>query len=62
MTDPVWHTLPFKDVLDRLHATPQGLSTADAQRRLKETGPNRIERDTRRPAIFEPKPVKTRRR
>lgn len=48
-TDPVWHALPHKDVLARLRATPQGLATAEAKRRLKETGPNRIERTARRP-------------
>jgi magnesium-transporting ATPase (P-type) len=49
MTDPLWHALPLEDVLARLHATPQGLSTADAERRLREAGPNRIERHARRP-------------
>ena len=49
MTDPLWHALPLEDVLARLHATPQGLSTTDAERRLREAGPNRIERHARRP-------------
>jgi magnesium-transporting ATPase (P-type) len=49
LTDPLWHALPLEDVLARLHATAQGLSTTDAERRLRETGPNRIERNSRRP-------------
>lgn len=51
MTDPAsrWHTFEVKDVLGQLQATPQGLSTAEAQKRLRETGPNRIERGARRP-------------
>ncbi|MBW8371468.1 MAG: hypothetical protein K0M66_10935 [Thiobacillus sp.] len=51
MTDPAspWHTLQAKDVLGQLQATPQGFSTPEAQTRLRETGPNRIERGARRP-------------
>lgn len=51
MTEPSspWHTLQVEDALDQLHATSQGLSTAEAQKRLHETGPNRIERGARRP-------------
>lgn len=49
MTDPDWHALSLKDVLDRLQVTQQGLSTADAKRRLREAGPNRIERTARQP-------------
>ncbi|MDR9439832.1 MAG: HAD-IC family P-type ATPase [Halomonas sp.] len=44
MMDPDWHSLPLKDVFDRLRTTPQGLSTADAKSQLRETGPNVIER------------------
>lgn len=51
MTDPAsrWHALQVEEVLDQLQSAPQGLSTADAQTRLRETGPNRIERGARRP-------------
>lgn len=49
MMDPDWHSLPLKDVFDRFRTTPQGLSTADAKRRLRETGPNVIERTARPP-------------
>jgi len=51
MTDPAshWHTLQVKDVLGQLQATPEGLTTAEAQTRLRETGPNRIERGAGRP-------------
>jgi magnesium-transporting ATPase (P-type) len=51
MTDPAnpWHTLQIKDVLGRLQATPQGLSTAEAQKRLREKGENRIRRGAGRP-------------
>lgn len=44
-----WHGLPIEEVFDQLQATPQGLSTADAQIRLREAGPNRIARGARRP-------------
>jgi len=51
MTDPTssWHTLPVKEILDRLQTAPQGLTTADAKARLRVTGPNLIERGARRP-------------
>jgi magnesium-transporting ATPase (P-type) len=51
MTDPAfpWHGAAIEDVLERLKATPQGLTAHDAQTRLQETGPNRIERGARRP-------------
>lgn len=51
MTDPAsrWHTLQIKDALGQLQATPGGLTTAEAQKRLRETGPNRIERGAGRP-------------
>ena len=49
MTDPTWHALPIKDVFDQLRTRPQGLTTPDAQARLNQTGPNRIERSAGRP-------------
>jgi len=38
-----WHATPWPDVVRALGTDPQrGLTTADAQRRLRETGPNRL--------------------
>jgi Ca2+-transporting ATPase len=37
-----WHALPVEDVLARLDATPDGLSQAEARRRLAQYGPNAI--------------------
>lgn len=49
MDDFHWHASAFKDVLDRLGTRRQGLSTSEARRRLKKNGPNRVERNGRRP-------------
>lgn len=49
MTNPLWHALTPQDVRDRLRTTEKGLSTKEAKRRLKETGPNRIKRTAGRP-------------
>ncbi len=39
-----WHALPAKAVVERLHTDPQqGLSTAEARRRLAESGPNQLQ-------------------
>ncbi|MEH6775775.1 MAG: cation-transporting P-type ATPase, partial [Cereibacter changlensis] len=40
LTDP--HALPAADCLAALDATPEGLSAAEAARRLAEHGPNRL--------------------
>ncbi len=48
LTDPYW-SYPTKDLLTKLQAMPNGLSTADAQKRIKEVGPNLLKprrRDT----------------
>lgn len=49
MDDYPWHARPLEEVLERLDASPQGLATAEAKRRLRKSGPNRIERNRRRP-------------
>ncbi|MFO7528038.1 MAG: HAD-IC family P-type ATPase [Marinobacter sp.] len=48
MDDFHWHARALKEVLDRLGTRSQGLSTSEARRRLKKSGPNRIERNGRR--------------
>jgi magnesium-transporting ATPase (P-type) len=40
LEDP--HALPHQDVLSRLASTPDGLDTAEAQKRLEQVGPNRL--------------------
>jgi Ca2+-transporting ATPase len=44
--------LSRQEILEELQTTEQGLSPAEAARRLAETGPNRIERVRRRPLIL----------
>jgi len=39
---PSWHVLPADDVLARLHSSREGLSAAEATRRLELYGPNRL--------------------
>jgi P-type Ca2+ transporter type 2C len=41
-TDPAWHALPADDVVRRLDTTPDGLSDAEAGRRLERYGANRL--------------------
>ncbi|MBD3640494.1 MAG: HAD-IC family P-type ATPase [Marinobacter sp.] len=48
MDDFQWHARPLKEVLDRVDGKPQGLSASEARHRLKQSGPNRIERNGRR--------------
>ena len=31
----IWHSLPYSDVLENLHSSSKGLSTAEAYKRLK---------------------------
>jgi Ca2+-transporting ATPase len=40
---PLWHTLPSNATLSRLQSTPDGLTTAEASRRLAEYGPNELQ-------------------
>ena len=40
---PAWHTFAIADCIERLGGQAQGLSTADAARRLADGGPNRLE-------------------
>jgi len=49
MDDFHWHARTSKEVLDRLDTKAEGLSASEARRRLKDSGPNRIERNGRRP-------------
>ncbi|TSE28787.1 putative cation-transporting ATPase F [Tepidimonas thermarum] len=39
---PAWHALASEDVLQHLHTTARGLSTAEAQARLQRHGDNRL--------------------
>ena len=38
-----WHALIIDDILEKLEASPRGLSTAEAERRLQTNGPNELE-------------------
>ena len=40
---PVWHTLPTEAVLEALSASPGGLTSGEAARRLAEGGPNELQ-------------------
>ncbi|MGK7867699.1 HAD-IC family P-type ATPase [Falsiroseomonas sp. E2-1-a20] len=40
--DPAWHSLAFEDVMRRAVAQPEGLTGAEAARRLAAHGPNRL--------------------
>ncbi len=51
MADVCWHALDGTDVLARVGSDPGGLSTADADARLAQTGPNRV-------APMRPEPVR----
>ena len=43
------HQMPVDDALESLKSTVQGLSSSEAQRRLREFGPNRVEEIAREP-------------
>jgi P-type Ca2+ transporter type 2C len=43
-----WHTLSIPEVLKLLNTNPQGLSTIEAQEKLKQTGPNELEEGKRK--------------
>jgi len=45
--------LPQDELLAALEATPQGLTTADAQARLRQFGPNSLERESRYGAVLQ---------
>ncbi len=47
----VWHAQPPQEVLERLASGPEGLSAAEAARRLDEHGPNALERRRRGTAM-----------
>ena len=42
MQTSTWHTLTREETYDQLTATPQGLTCVEAEKRLKETGPNEL--------------------
>ena len=44
------HQLSVEDALRRLRSKPEGLSSEEALHRLRELGPNRVERIAREPA------------
>ncbi|MBU0500984.1 MAG: hypothetical protein KJ558_12095 [Gammaproteobacteria bacterium] len=48
MTPTPWHTLDAEQTLQRLHGSGEGLTTAEAQRRLLEQGPNALPEGRRR--------------
>ena len=43
-----WHALPIEQAFAEVDSAPQGLSASESQARLREHGPNRIERGPRR--------------
>ncbi|HKL76934.1 MAG TPA: HAD-IC family P-type ATPase, partial [Gammaproteobacteria bacterium] len=45
---PQWHAIPAEEALAALESCPEGLSTAEAQRRLAAYGPNRLPQPPRR--------------
>lgn len=45
---PSWHALTIEQVFGELDSVPNGLSEAQAQARLREYGPNQMERGSRR--------------
>ncbi|ADE13089.1 cation-transporting P-type ATPase [Sideroxydans lithotrophicus] len=45
---PVWHSLPAQDALAALEASHDGLSSAEAAKRLQQYGPNRLTPPPRR--------------
>ena len=49
-TDLPWHALPVSEVLTELGSDPNGLSDAEAARRLEEVGPNRLPEEPPVPA------------
>jgi Ca2+-transporting ATPase len=56
MQQETWHTQPIESVFSQLDASPRGLSSAEAARRLQEVGPNEIgttERASRWGLLFE---------
>jgi len=46
------HQLPAADAVASLQSRPEGLSQADAERRLQEFGPNRVEALVREPVAL----------
>lgn len=50
--DRAWHALSAESVLDRLGATPDGLTSEEAQRRLADCGPNRLPEPPGRSALM----------
>ena len=48
---PAWHAMPATEAMAALASGPDGLSTAEAQRRLGAYGPNRLARVASRPAM-----------
>ena len=46
-----WHTVSYADVLNNLNASSSGLSTTDAATRLKEDGPNIINKQNKESAF-----------
>ena len=51
MSQPVWHSMETDDVLQHLDASANGLTTAEAQKRLAEKGPNVIPEKRRRTLV-----------
>lgn len=39
---PLWHALPADEVMKKKEASPDGLTSAEAQKRLEKFGPNRL--------------------
>ena len=48
MAQPVWHNMASDEVLRHLESSPTGLTSAEAQKRLAEHGPNAIPKKRKR--------------
>ncbi len=51
-TEPLWHTLSIRNTLETLKASADGLSAAEAKKRLAEYGANRLPEAARRSAFM----------
>ncbi|MGB9589087.1 MAG: HAD-IC family P-type ATPase, partial [Armatimonadota bacterium] len=49
---PAWHTLPVKEVFQKLETTPDGLATTQARNRLLIYGPNELPKEKPPPPVL----------
>ena len=51
LTPPCWHAIAPDEMLEELRTSPEGLSSAEAAKRLREEGPNRLPEGPKRSAL-----------